>query len=340
MGEMRMAGTTPGGKRETLRDQLPLDTPFSIQIFPSYACNFRCNFCLHALERKQHGFISDKIFMDIGAYRKYIDDIRLFPRKLKMLRFAAIGEPLLHKNIVDMVAYAKQADIAESVDIVTNGALLTPELSDGLIEAGLDRLRISVNGLSAEEFMENTRARVDFEQFTAQIAYFYRASVHTHVYIKIIDYMVQTADRRKRFFDTFQPICHSIAVEHLTPTVEGIDYDALSDGLPADQVQNGGALLHSEICPQPFYMMQINPDGKVVPCCSMRYPVVLGNASEQSIPDIWNGPDFNQFRRNLLRSRTQASPVCGSCRLYLYGLHPEDILDGAAERLAAEYTAP
>lgn len=103
------------------------------------------------------------------------------PQKLKMLRFADLGEPLLHRNIAEMIACAKEANIAESVDSVTNGALLTPELSDALIEAGLDRLRISANGLSAEDFARNTDAKVDFERYVEQIEYFCRHRSRTHI---------------------------------------------------------------------------------------------------------------------------------------------------------------
>lgn len=328
---------TPGGSRVALKDVLPLDTPYLIQMFPAYGCNFRCGFCLHALDRRQHGYISDVPYMDMGLYRKCIDDMRGFGQKLKMLRFAAIGEPLLHPGIAEMVAYAKQADIAQSVDIVTNGSLLTHELSGRLIDAGLDRLRISVEGLSAEDYQKNAGREIDFDRFLEQIRYFYERSCHTHVYVKIIDYMVQDPRARERFFELFRPICHSIAVEHLTPTIEEIDYGKLSGGMETDKPQNGEALLDAEVCPQGFYMMQINPDGKVVPCCSMKYPAVLGDTKRQSVPDIWNGEIFNRFRLQMLRSREQAGPVCRDCKLYLYDLHPEDVLDEAAERLKSLY---
>ena len=336
---MEPMSATPGGIREPLREVLPLDTPYLIQMFPVYACNFRCGYCLHALDRRQHGYISEVPFMDMGLYRKCIDDMRGFGQKLKMLRFAAIGEPLLHPDISEMVRYAKQADIAQSVDIVTNGSLLTHELSDQLIDAGLDRLRISVEGLSAEDYAAHAHADIDFDRFVEQIRYFYEHSRRTHIYIKIIDYMVQDPQARERFFEIFQPVCHSIAIEHLTPTIEEIDYEKLSGGMETDKPQNGEALLDAQVCPQGFYMMQINPDGKVVPCCSMKYPAILGDASKQSVSEIWRGAAFNRFRGQMLRSREQAGTVCRDCKLYLYDLHPEDVLDGVREELGIKYKA-
>lgn len=332
-----MNAMTPGGLRESLKDALPLRTPYMIQMFPCYTCNFRCGFCLYALEKKQHGFISNQIFMDMSLYRKCIDDMKSFPEKLKMLRFAAIGEPLLHERIADMVAYAKQADIAESVDIVTNGEMLTEALSDRLIAAGLDRLRISVEGLSAEDYYKNAGKYIDFERFVDQIKYFYEHSTHTHIYIKIIDYMVQKPEDQERFFDIFRPICHSINIEHLSPTIAEIDFNQLAGGMTMSQTHNGHGLMEAELCPQGFYMMQINPDGKVVPCCSVKYPAILGDVGKESVPEIWNGTAFNSFRSNMLRGHKKAGAVCSDCNLFLYELHPEDILDDYAEKLLAYY---
>jgi radical SAM protein with 4Fe4S-binding SPASM domain len=256
-----------------------------------------------------------------------------------MLRFAAIGEPLLHPEIADMTAYARDAGIAESIDIVTNASRLTPAVSDALIEAGLSRLRISLEGLSSEDYRRNAGVTVDFRMLTENIRYFYRHKNETHVYIKIIDYMTPSIEQEARFHEIFEPICDSLSVEHLTPTVRAIDYRKLAPDAGQGRPQNGDVLLDARICPQGFYMMQINPDGKVAPCCNMTYPAILGDANEQSVPEIWNGGRFDRFRNAMLESRDRASPICGECLLYRYDLHDEDRLDEAAVRLREVYGA-
>jgi len=337
-GRLREAGGgTPGGQRRPLAEQLPLEMPYLIQIFPAYGCNFRCGYCLHSLPREQHGFISEKSVMDMDLFRKVVDDVKASGGRLRMLRFAAIGEPLLHRDVAEMVAYAKQADIADGVDIVTNGSLLTPELSDALTDAGLTRLRISLEGLSSDAYRRNAGVDLDFCRLVENIRYFYEHCGETKVYVKIIDYMVKRPEDRELFFSTFGPISHTIAIEHLTPTIEEIDYSSLSGGQKNDHPQNGDRLLEAKVCPQPFYMMQINPDGNVVPCCSMRYPEILGNAYQDTVGDIWRGERYNALRRRLLRGTDTAGEVCRKCSLYRYDLHAEDRLDGDAERLLTLY---
>jgi radical SAM protein with 4Fe4S-binding SPASM domain len=129
-------------------------------------------------------------------------------------------------------------------------------------------------------------------------------------------------------------------VEHLTPTVKSIDYSQITSASNHLQTQNGADFSpDTQICPQGSYMMQINPDGNVVPCCNMSYPAVMGNVQEASVREIWRGAAYNQFCRAMLESRASASPVCGECLLFRYGLHEEDLLDDAANKLREAYAA-
>jgi len=60
----------------------------------------------------------------------------------------------LHKDIAKMVEYAVKMNVAEAVDIVTNGLLLEPDLSDKLIAAGLSKLRVSIQGVTSGKYEE------------------------------------------------------------------------------------------------------------------------------------------------------------------------------------------
>lgn len=140
MKAKNISGKTPGGKRTILAEVLPLDTPIVVQIFPIYACNFICKYCTFSVDKLKRGFISDKIVMDFDLYKKCIDDMTVFPSKVKVLRFVGMGEPLLHKKIADMVKYAVSKNVADRVEILTNATLLNLKLSDSLISPGLSRL--------------------------------------------------------------------------------------------------------------------------------------------------------------------------------------------------------
>lgn len=332
-----ISGQAPGGKRTKLAEVLPLDTPYVVQIFPVYACNFKCNYCIFSMDKAKRHFISDKIVMDFGLYKKCIDDIALFPNKVKVLRFVGIGEPLLHKNIADMVEYAVLKNMANTVEILTNASLLTPILSDSLISAGLSRLVVSVQGTTKDKYQKVCGANIDFENFIENLKYFYNNKGNAHVYIKIVDSALDSKDDEQRFYDVYGDICDTMAIEHTVPIHAGIDYENVLKEKDISVTQFGLPVSEVQICPQPFFTLQINPDGKIVPCFSFEYPEIIGDCHNQSVYEIWNGNQFQHFRRAMLDGAKNASKVCDNCNIIKYRLFPEDDLKNEAERLKKFY---
>jgi len=324
-------GSSISGKRELLAKKIPLETPYIVQIFPVYGCNFKCNYCIHSLEPSKRGYISSSKFMDFELYKKCIDDISNFPHKIKMLRFGATGEPLLHNKIAQMVEYASKKNVADSIDIVTNGALLTKVLSENLVNSGLSWLRISIQGLSSQKYKDISSVDINYEKFIENLTYFYKIKKDTKVYIKIIDIALEHGEE-EYFYNIFGNICDKISVEHLLPAVSNIDYTKISDA-NFDFTQNGNCFKEVEVCPQPFYMMQINPDGNIVPCCSMETAFVVGNCENKSLLDIWNGSLYKDFQILMLKKEKNINPVCNSCQSYKYNIFKEDMLDEEAENL-------
>lgn len=329
--EVKEITQSTSSSRTILAQAVPLKTPFIVQVFPAYACNFRCNYCIHSIDPSKRGFISDTKYLDFDLYKKAIDDLKEFPEKIKMLRFAATGEPLLHPQIAEMIAYAKEQNIANSIEIVSNGALLNKKLSDDLINAGLDWLRISIQGINSKKYMEISNAKLDFNKFVENLTYFYKNKKNTKVYIKIIDCALGDGED-KIFYDLFENISDKIAIEHLVPVVSEIDYTKLTNKV-MNTTQNGNPTSNVEVCPQPFYMMQLNPDGNIMPCCSMLTPITLGNIKDESMKEIWTGQKYKCFQMLQLNKLKSSNEVCAKCQSYKFGMFPEDVLDNNTNEL-------
>lgn len=332
-----ISGQSPGGKRTMLAEALPLKTPFVLQIFPVYACNFKCGYCIFSVDKTKRHFISDKILMDFNLYKKCIDDIAMFPDKVKVLRFVGIGEPLLHKNIANMVEYAVAKDVANIVEILTNASLLTPKLSDALISAGLSRLVVSLQGTSKDKYQEVCGTNIEFDVFVGNLRYFFNNKGNVQMYIKIIDCALDSKEDEQRFYDIFGDICDTIAIEHAVPIHSSVDYDSVLKKSDRAVTQFGLPVSEVHICPQPFFTMQINPDGKVVPCYSFEYPGIMGDCNNQSVCEIWNGEPYRQLRRTMLDGIKNVCKVCANCNIIKYRLFPEDALNNDAERLKKFY---
>jgi MoaA/NifB/PqqE/SkfB family radical SAM enzyme len=326
----------PGGKRRNLAENLPLSTPYVVQFFPIYACNFTCTYCHHSIPKKDRKFVSDFPVMRYNLYKKCIDDLKQFSEKIKTLRYVGMGEPLLHKDIIHMVHYAKEKEVADTIEILTNGYLLTPTMSDKLITAGLNRLIISLQGTTVKKYKEICKTDINFDEFVSNIRYFYKNKKNTDVYIKIVNIALDGEEDKKRYFDIFGDICDTIGIENAVPIFPDV---ALNDNLYKAnmQTQFGLPLRSANVCPQPFYSMQINPDGKIVGCYAVYYPRIIDDCNNKSLVDIWKGEGYTLFRKQMLNGRKNVCKFCDDCRINDFRIFPEDDISEYAEELKRKY---
>lgn len=325
------------GGRIKLAEHIPLDTPLSVYYFPTTFCNFRCSYCLHGQPEEELKKISFKREnMDFNLYKKSIDSIAEFPNKLKSIIFVGMGEPLVHKNIVDMIAYAKDKKVTEKTEIVTNGSLLSRNMSDHLINAGLDRLRVSIQGINAAKYREVSGVDINFDAFVDNLRYFYQQKSKTFVYIKIVDAALADKKEEQEFYIIFADICDKISVEYTTPYFHNIiDYSKFHNEMRL--TKEGEAIRQIDVCPIPFYTMTVMTDGSVCACSSYNNPFILGNVETHSMLELWNGKEAGDFRRMQLRGERYSNPVCGKCSLPVYLIKPEDILDDNAQQLLERF---
>ncbi len=332
--ETKGGGAAVRFERSQLHKVLPLDTPYSLHIFPSYYCNFKCSYCLHVLspeELKRMSF--KKQLMPFDVFKKALDDLMEFPKKLKALIIAGHGEPLIHKDIDKMVQYAKVNAVAERVEIVTNAALLTRELSDKLILAGVDRLRISVQGVTEEKYRDVAGVELHLDRFIENIRYFHDHRTHTEIYAKIIDIALENKEQETLFRTLFSSISDVASVEYAIPFVSQVDYSKF--GVEFTKCKQGHRKT-SKICAMPFYMLVLTPNGDVVPCCSVDIPVVYGNVMEESLFSMWNGSVKREFLHLQLENRNM-NQECKKCTVPAYGLQEGDYLDDYSDRLINIY---
>jgi len=116
-----------------------------VYIEPTNGCNLRCVTCVRNVWDEPLGLMESRTFARI------IEGLRDFSPP-PMVFFGGFGEPLSHPNIIDMVHQAKA--IGSRVELITNGTLLTPDLSKGLISAGLNTLWVSLDGASPESYAD------------------------------------------------------------------------------------------------------------------------------------------------------------------------------------------
>lgn len=312
--------------RVRLADAVPLSTPFTLNIFPSNICNFRCRYCAQSLGsevlRRDYDLPPENMPLDVMEL--VVRQAAEFPRTFKLVSFMGHGEPLCNPELPEMIRMVKRAGIAERVDIITNASLLTPEYSDRLLDAGLDVLRVSLQGISSGAYWETSGVRLDFEAFCQNLAYFYSRRGACRLYVKVVDAALGEGEE-ELFFDRFASITDRMFIDRIKPVYSGVEYTESERNLSVDRYGNR----HDQrvVCPQPFYMLSVWANGDVAPCDALYKARPLGNVRESSLRTMWESERKRDFCRLHLQGLRGSDPACAKCCAPDDVQHEEDVLD-------------
>ena len=295
--------------------------PFFISIEPAAVCNLSCPQCPVGVGDIKR----DNKFMDFESCKGIVDEIA---GTTVILSLYHQGEPLMHRSFTDFIKYA----VARKIYTVTstNGQLLTEEVCKGLVEAGLDRIIISMDGTDQESYRVY-RQGGDFEKVVNGIRLLSearQASVKPYIIIQFLVFkhnQDQVAEVKR--------LGRELGADRVNIKSAQIEYpDSADKWLPVHSEymrykrnNRGEWMLGVKLknrCKRLWQTTVITTDGLLVPCCFdklAKYP--MGSIQEDTISNIWKNRAYNDFREKVL-SRRKEIGICTNCtegigRIYL-----------------------
>lgn len=124
-----------------------IDDQISLVIDVTYRCNAKCLYC-------QWGSKKSGVNLDQPDTNIFIPKPTLKSLGTERIVFSG-GEPLLRKDLEDLISYYSDLNL-ESIIVITNGLILTPNRLDSLINSGLTGITFSLDGIS-ENIALNSR---------------------------------------------------------------------------------------------------------------------------------------------------------------------------------------
>ncbi|HNW45053.1 MAG TPA: radical SAM protein [Elusimicrobiales bacterium] len=296
-------------EKTKLESVVPLATPFSVHIDICSVCNLKCNFCFQAdtAAIKQKGL--HRGYMDFQLFKKIIDDSAEFKDKFRKVKIGLHGEPTLHPDLPRMISYLKSKNVTEVIEMFTNGTLLNSELNRKLIEAGLDRINISVEALTPEKYREITGVAIDTKKFVGNLKDLYENRKDCKIYVKIVDACLSPEDKEK-FYATFGDICDEIFIENVVPQWADANKFGLGDtGMYGQKIEK-----YKHACPFLFMYLHFNHDGTASGCTlDWAREVLIGDVTKETVMQIWRGKKLKDLQiANLERKRGEI-PFCAQC---------------------------
>lgn len=273
--------------------------PLHLDIETVSFCNLRCPFCATTTNRWGR---DKKGYMDFALYKKIIDNGD--ENGLCAIKLSLRGEPLLHPELPEMVEYAKDKGIMD-VYFNTNAILLTEEKFERLIDAGLDRISISIEGFKKETY-EKYRAGAKFGKLFDNVSKLITIRDKKGKIFPQIRIQTVLLDGLKADFNTYVDFWKRYADE-----VSYLDArEETGDSKASYKIVNWA-------CPFLWQRMTILWDGTILPCLMHGVndfnSMILGNAADCSIRDLWNGDKEKQLREMHKKGLSHTIHACQQC---------------------------
>lgn len=299
-----------------------LPFPIILWIEPSGSCNLDCPECPTSTGRGG-GCMNREDFIRVIDYQPWLKQLNLWHR----------GEPLLASELPDMIEEASRRGIRTHVH--SNGILLGKrDVASRLVEAGLSRISIGVDGPDEDTYREYRRGG-SLAEVIAGIEALIEARCRQRVKKPriTVECLVsrQTAEQFRSVrdmavkwgcddvkFKTFRvpDIANSEASIALLPDNPRLRrYKQLNSQLTMRR-------FHSR-CWRLAYSAVIAWNGDVLPCCFDAHArFTAGNAFREPLKNIWRGELLSEFQHRVNHGGRDAISMCRNCteglpRLYL-----------------------
>lgn len=280
--------------------------PLRLWVETTNNCNLRCTFCPNSNPRE-----TVKGFMSIDTFKEVVNQSKHFVYDMNL---SHRGESLLNENLPEMIAYAKSNGISTRLN--TNATLLTEEKSIEIIEAGLDYISFSFDGIDAKTY-ESVRQNASYKNTLENIIRFLeikkkRKSHKPYVMLEILNLPEMPLDADS--LNVFKKLFKNLPLNKFTiKPLHNWGGNLIKQS--SDNEKSLSAIKYSP-CTNIWYSMVVLWDGAVSICCQDWYNEnSLGNIKDSSLEAMWNGEVIVSVRELLASKQFSQIEICCKCDL-------------------------
>lgn len=329
-----------------------IDRLARLYVEPTSRCNLDCRSCI------RHAWKEPLGNLDLDLFAGLMAEVGAMPGPPAVF-FGGFGEPLGHPRIVDMVQLAKEA--GSFAELISNGVSLDPQTARRLLDAGLDRLWVSIDGASPQSYAD-VRLGDHLLEIVANLERVKALKGKTELGISYVAMRRNIADlpavmglARRLGATCFslsnvEPYTENMAAEILFAQnqfaelpEEGCVMPRFDPGAIDQRAlaplfsQFPDALSFVPLAPGrkglcPFLQRRsasLRWDGRIGPCLPLLHAHTVclngharhwpdfffGSLRDRGLDEIWNDPEWRDFRRKLDEFAFAPCSTCNSCDL-------------------------
>lgn len=313
--------------------------PYVVVLDPTNVCNLKCPVC--PTTKGTLAQPSGRIGLD--EYRRFVDAIAPHTYRLILYNW---GEPLMHRQIVELISYAHKARI--STMISSNLNILPREGAMALVESGLDDLVVSCDGLTQETY-ERYRVRGQLNNLTTNMRAIHDAKQRLRKATPRIEFQFLVFRHNEHELYRVEDFARHLGADTVRIVRPAVDMDS-QDIQPAnnpdwvrpeileqlqvsreadakpDKMRLETGHLENDLRPQgereinrtfrlldpidcywPWRVLVSSWNGDIDPCCYHNQLGSFGNIFEQQLTELINNDKFTWARRRITGRGTDES---------------------------------
>ncbi|MDR2836551.1 MAG: radical SAM protein [Bacteroidales bacterium] len=299
-----------------------IPAPYFLSIEPTNICNLNCFACPSGsgdLTRKRG-------FLDLDLFKKIIDNNK---KNLICLILHFQGEPLLNKNLPEMIEYAHKNNIYTMFS--TNAQLLNKNL-EKIIDSKPDKIIISLDGVTQETYekyriggnidnvfkaLESIKIAKRLRDERAKVYFCFPFSVFPFIELQFLAFNHNLHEIKE-----LKKIKEKYEIDKITiKTAQIYSYEQINL-LPRNKkylrykISENNFEIKNKLknsCKRIIFGNVISWDGNVLSCCFDKDATfILGNIKNESLENIRNSEKNINFIKLIFNNRKEID-ICKNC---------------------------
>ena len=289
--------------------------PYFISLEPANFCQLQCPECpvgLRYFTQEKHELINKNVAFEV------IDELK---DNLIHIIFYFQGEPLLNKDLCTYIKYAHDANIFTSTS--TNAQALNYFTAKNIVESGLDKIIISIDG-TTQEVYEQYRIGGKLSKAIEGIKFIQEWKLKLKSRTPFIEIQFIVFKTNEHQLSDIYKLAKNLKINNIAiKTAQLYNFEngnslltSLKKYARYKKQKNGQYAIKSKLPNHCWRMWSggvINTKGELLPCCfDKNSSNNFGNISSSTFMTIWHNDKSKIFRNKLLADRKQFD-MCKNC---------------------------
>ena len=287
----------------TQEELIPARAPEQILLDVTNRCPLSCKRCPQPILRTQPNYRPGDISFEL--FQTLANQIS----ERTILTITGDGEPLVVTKLPEMVKYATDRKVA--VRVITSGLIMSEKTTRQLIEANISFIDFSLDAATKESY-DQVRLDSNFDKVMGHVNRFLELRTEiqgeepeTKVLVNMID-QPETHHEIPAFFNMWKDKVDRIYVRPL---------HSVANFIPLDNMSGTGNSVDRIPCRVLYDRLVVDHLGNVFFCPLGwgRKEAMVGNITNETIQQIWNGQKLNNIRESHINHVISGGVLCYNC---------------------------